>query len=155
MVRPISSPSGLGFASPCPYGVSSTDLDLVRGVREVEGEVLLIATSKAKFLEAEYNRISGKLVGFKFTMDDRRSTAKEDEEKVVSFQADFERASKAVLEYELQVRFIAQVRVGFLNFCSTLMFRVSISLWLEVFLLALTASLVSLCVGYWHFQRLY
>ena len=67
----------------------------------------MIATNKAKFLEVEYNRISDKFVGFKFTRDGRRSTAKEDEEKVVQFQAEFEKASKAVLEYELQVGFIA------------------------------------------------
>lgn len=103
LIRPGSTPLGLGFSTLCPYGISSIDLGLVRDVSEIEGEVLVIATSKAKFLEAEYKKISDRLVGFRFTMDDRRTTAKEDQVKVVQLQADFERASKAVLEFELQV----------------------------------------------------
>jgi len=66
----------------------------------MESEILGIATSEVKYVEAEYKKIKDKLVGFKFTMDNRRIIAKEDEEKVLQLQADFEKATKAVLKLE-------------------------------------------------------
>ena len=71
-LKPGSSPSSAGCSlNICPYGVSSSDLDVVRSVSEIESEILGIATSKVKFVEAESKKIGDRLLGFKFTMDDR------------------------------------------------------------------------------------
>lgn len=102
-VKPVSPLSGLGFQSVCPYGVSSTDLDSIRDVMKVESDILVTASSKLSFLECEYKKISDKLVGFRFTMDDRHGIAKEDEDEVLQLQTLFEKATEAVSELEVQI----------------------------------------------------
>jgi len=48
-----------------------SDIELVWDVAEIESEVLQIAASKVTFVEAKYKKISEKLVGLKFNIDDR------------------------------------------------------------------------------------
>jgi len=73
--------------------MSSDDLDVVQGVCQIESEILGIATTKIKYIEAECKKIGNKLVGFKFTMDNHCIIAKEDEEKVLQLQSKFDCAS--------------------------------------------------------------
>jgi len=148
----VSTPSVLGFRSGCPYRVFAADLDAVRGVSEIENELLLIATSKVKYVEFDYKKISDRLVGIKFTMDDRRITAKEDEEKVRQVESDLERAAKAVSEMELQVGFsvfylglhtFSCVDINFVGFRVGFLERV----FLVYELSPLTFAVLSLCAG--------
>ena len=104
-VRSDSITLGAGFTDLCPHGVSPNDLDAVRGVFQFESEILAIAISKVSYLEAECKKIGDRLTGFKFTMDDHRVTAKEDGEKVLQLQIEFEKAQKSFFELELQVCF--------------------------------------------------
>jgi hypothetical protein len=64
------------------YQASSNDLVVVRCVSQIESEILLIATSKFKYVEAKCKKILNMIVGFKFLMDDHHIAVKEDEEKV-------------------------------------------------------------------------
>ena len=141
-LRSGGSVGDLGFRSICPYGVSSSDLTVVLDVRETEREMERIAKSKVTFLEGEYKKISNKLIGFQFTMDDRRMTAKEDEEKVQQLQDQLDIASKAVKELELQANLfccvLPEVCLGF-----RLDLRVS---------LAVANALGSLCAGHRSFE---
>jgi len=55
--------------------------------------------------EAKCKKIGDRLIGFKFTMDDRHMTAKEDGEQVSRLLAEFENVQKSFSELELQVWF--------------------------------------------------
>ena len=91
-IRSNNIPLGVGFSNLCPHEVSPNDLDGVRGICQFESEILAIAISKVSYVEVECKKIGDRLIGFKFTMDDHRVTAKEDGEKVSQLQTEFKKA---------------------------------------------------------------